>query len=480
MDTFTPPPIDPLNQAKCVADPAIKEVIDLDAGQVLGSAEFIERYRNAELIETRVEIRSRMSGDQPRVICAICEVPVHIILRTDRSAFHFRHKEEDGSCPAQTRSPLSEEQIRARKYHGLRESEPHKKIKALVLRSLDADPAFRNTVPEQKWKSRDDPKRYRRPDVQSENDSGKFAFEIQLSTTFLGVVVGRRDFYRDEGALLVWVMGNFDPAYRLMTTDDLLFSNKSNIVVVDEETTALSERTRQFHVRCHFRKPVRNGDEISDIWTSEVVQFAELHQDRERQQAYFFDYDAAYDTLVSTIAAERQAALDAEIAEDADALFEFWKIHGHRFRHTAENRAYWQDIRERFEKWEFDLPEWPDIDLEFEAMLSVLCSVREGKPVGYKFSSLIQVAHQVAESHPRLLVAFGHAVNIYERATLLKEQDTKGKWNDKLVGKNGAEGISTRMKRRDETLAPNPELLPLLTFLFPKVGAKVRAYIDKS
>ena len=52
MDTFTPPPIDPLSQAKCVADPAIKEVIDLDTGQVLGSAEFIERYRNAELIET--------------------------------------------------------------------------------------------------------------------------------------------------------------------------------------------------------------------------------------------------------------------------------------------------------------------------------------------------------------------------------------------------------------------------------------------
>lgn len=477
MDTFSPLPIDPLAQAKCVADPAIKEVIDLDTGQVLGAAEFIEGHRNAALIETRVEVRSRMQRDEPRLICAMCEVPVHIILRTDRSAFHFRHKEEDGSCPAQTRSPLTEEQIRARKYHGLKESEPHKQIKALVLRSLDADPAFRSTVPEQRWRSRDDPRRYRQPDVQSENDDGKFAFEVQLSTTFLSVVVGRRDFYRDEGALLVWVMGGFDPAYRLMTTDDLLFSNKSNIVIVDEETTTLSERVKQFHVRCHFRKPVRNGDEISDIWTSEIVPFADLHQDRERQQTYCFDYEAAYEAHISAIAEERQAALDAEIAEDENALFEFWKLHGHRFRHTPENRALWQDMRERFEKWEYELPEWPDRDLEFEAMLSAIFSAREGTPVGYKFSKLIQVAHQVAESHPRLLVAFGHAVKVYGHHDLLQSQDGKGKWRDKLRGKDGIEGISARMKRRDEALAPDPELLPILGFLFPEVGAKVSAYM---
>ena len=46
--------------------------------------------------------------------------------------FFFRHKTEDGSCPAKTRGTLSEEEIRARKYHGLRESEAHKRIKQLI------------------------------------------------------------------------------------------------------------------------------------------------------------------------------------------------------------------------------------------------------------------------------------------------------------------------------------------------------------
>lgn len=56
MDRFSLLPIDPLAQAKCVADPAIKDVIDLDTGEVLAAVELIEGCRNAELIKTRVEV----------------------------------------------------------------------------------------------------------------------------------------------------------------------------------------------------------------------------------------------------------------------------------------------------------------------------------------------------------------------------------------------------------------------------------------
>ncbi|WP_447954223.1 DUF6035 family protein [Sphingopyxis chilensis] len=100
--------------------------------------------------------------------------------------------------------------IRARKYHGLRESEPHKQLKAMLLRCLDADPSFSDIATEQHWKSSTREKAYRRPDVQAEDSSGKIAFEVQLSTTFLRVVVGRRDFYREESALLIWLFRGFE------------------------------------------------------------------------------------------------------------------------------------------------------------------------------------------------------------------------------------------------------------------------------
>jgi hypothetical protein len=71
-------------------------------------------------------------------------------------------------------------------------------------------------------------------------------------------------FYRDVGAHLIWVLASFSEDYRRMTTDDLLFSNNSNVFVVDEETVRLSEEAKRFHLRCHYRIPFCNAGSISD------------------------------------------------------------------------------------------------------------------------------------------------------------------------------------------------------------------------
>ncbi len=72
----------------------------------------------------------------------------------------------------------------------------------------------------------------RRPDISATWRGGlRVVFEAQLKTTFLDVVVRRRVFYRDQGALLVWILRSFDPFDRRLTVDDLLFKNNSNIFV---------------------------------------------------------------------------------------------------------------------------------------------------------------------------------------------------------------------------------------------------------
>jgi hypothetical protein len=173
-----------------VNDPEIEEVIDLISGEVQQTTRFIAAHRYSELVEVRVAMREAMKKGQPRHICAICGTPVHLVANM-RKRFFFRHKTEDGSCPAVTRSSLSEEEIRARKYHGLRESEAHKRIKQLIERSLRADPAFdtETIIQEKRWNATDDPETWRKPDVQVTSTEGRFAFEAQLSTTFLDVVV---------------------------------------------------------------------------------------------------------------------------------------------------------------------------------------------------------------------------------------------------------------------------------------------------
>lgn len=472
MDGFAPRnvTIDGLSPARAVQKPEITEVMDLDDAIYRRAVEFIESHLHQNLVIARNDVVARMKDGEPRYCCAFCSTPVYLVATTEKR-FFFRHRVEDGSCPAQTRHPLTEEQIRERKYHGLRESAPHKRVKELIERSLRADPAYRAIAQEKTWRSIHDPAAYRRPDVQADSDQGMLAFEVQLSTTFLSVVVERRLFYRDEGALLIWIFGSFDPDYRRLMTDDVLFPNNSNLFVVDEETTAISEAKGAFHLRCHYRVPVRDGAMLADEWREEIVPFSTLTQDRTDQRVYAFDYEGEEAALKERIRFEAaQAKAELERIDRAD-FFEFWQEHGRGFKHTKENRATWFQLHERMMRRGIALPDFPDNDAEVRAMLSALYSVREGRPIGWNYTKLVQVAHLLAESHPRQLLAFGHAVKIYDRAEQIAREDTKGKWEPRM------KPVSAAMRAHDPTYMPDPTLLPLMEFLFPEVAMKVQAYL---
>lgn len=464
--------IDGLAPVTAVANPKIRDVINLDTGVDLNAVTFIEKHRHQALMKVRNTVLERMQDERPHYVCSLCTTPVYLVA-TPEWHFFFRHRIEDGSCPAQTRHPLTEEQIRERKYHGLRESAPHKRIKELIERSLQADPAYSAIAQEKTWRSIHDPAAYRRPDVQADTAEGKLAFEVQLSTTFLSVVVGRRIFYRDEGALLVWIFGSFDPAYRRLMTDDVLFPNNSNLFVVDEETTAISEARGKFHLRCHYRAPLREGNTLTDEWREEIIAFSDVTQDRPGQRAYAFDYEGEEAKLKERIQIEAvQAKAEIERMDRTD-FFEFWCEHGRSFRHTTENRANWLQLRERMMRHGIALPDYPDSDGELKAMVSALYSVREGHPIGWNYTKLIQVGHLLAESHPRLLLAFGHAVKIHGRTEQITREDSTGKWEARM------KPVSAAMRRRDPAFMPDPDLLPLMAFLFPEVAGKVQSYIER-
>ncbi|HXE06099.1 MAG TPA: DUF6035 family protein, partial [Bryobacteraceae bacterium] len=319
--------------------------------------------------------------------------------------FFFRHIVEDGSCPAQTRSGLTEEDIRARKYHGQRESDAHLRIKALIERSLCADPTFHTILQEKVWRAARNPQSRRQPDVQASSTAGRFAFEAQLSTTFLDVVVGRRMFYCNEGALLVWVLAQFTPDYRRLTTDDLLFSNNSNVFVVDDETTRLSEATCLFHLRCFHRRPIRDQDRISDEWDERIVRFDELTCDSAGQRIFYFDYEGSAGALRNEIKCDREKRKWHENEELREAVYAFWQDMGPHFDHRPESFARWNALRSRLHAQGMAMPDVPDGDSNVRALLNALFSAKMGRPVGWGFKNLIEVAHHLAQGYPQHLLA---------------------------------------------------------------------------
>lgn len=129
--------VDPLATAVCVPDPAIEEMIDRRAGTVVDVAKFIASHRYDEMVVARQQVRESLDAD-PHYICALCHQPIYIVGNRLKH-FFFRHV-SDADC-AVTRGSLSQDEIRARKYHGLSESVAHERIKALLARSLNGDPA---------------------------------------------------------------------------------------------------------------------------------------------------------------------------------------------------------------------------------------------------------------------------------------------------------------------------------------------------
>lgn len=454
--------IDPLALAASVPDPAIEEVIDKRSGEVVDVESFIGSQRYDEMIVRRQEVRDSLAAD-PHFICALCHQPVYVVGNRLKR-FFFRHV-SDADC-AITRGTLSQDDIRARKYHGLRESDAHRRIKALLSRSLKADPAYTDIGEEKTWSS-ELTSRYRRPDVQCRFGEHRFAFEIQLSTTFLDVVLARRNFYRAEGGLLVWVMGSFDPEYRRMTTDDMLFSNNANLLVIDEATAELSERSGKLHVRCCYRTAFRDGSRLADDWEEVIVPFERLTLDSEGQRAFFYDHDGDRKAVQEEL--DHEAA--RRVAKLREAFIERWLERGHLFAERYEHDEAWSDLRQALAAEGIDISR--KLDRKITSLLNAILSVREGKPVGWDFTKLIQVAHHIAERNADLLAAFGAAVKVYGRNALLETEDAKGTWARRR------RTIRERMAAGAPEVYPNTDILPLLQFLFPEIASQVQAYLAR-
>ncbi|NKK39988.1 hypothetical protein GFL72_36335 [Rhizobium leguminosarum bv. viciae] len=455
--------VDPLALATPVLRPEIAEILDFASGEFLDAAAYIAAKRYDQLVAERVDIREGLDNN-PRFGCALCATPVYLVA-SGKKRFFFRHRREDGSCPSVTRSVLSRADIQALKYDGQRESLAHLRTKDRIVRSLTCDLSNSEIVSERQWRSARDPASRRQPDVQAMTVFGRVAFEAQLSTTFLDVVVGRRAFYRDEGALLVWIMAGFDPDYRRMTTDDLLFSNNSNILVVDEETTARSEESGTFHVRVHYRVPELSNGSPVDQWESTICAFRDLTVDLQAQTA--FDYQGQSEKLLK---AEMEAIARADDSL-RERLFKFWKARNQQTPDPVSREAAWQGLMRDISARGVTPPTNDRYDRAITGLMNGMLSAKEGIPIGWDFKHLVEVAHRICDGYPEHVLTMGYAIRVYGRETLISAQDKSGKWAKR------AQSIRKLILEGDQRYLPDKDTLSFLKFVFPEVGSKVEAFL---
>jgi competence CoiA-like predicted nuclease len=247
---------------------ALEHVRDLQSGRDYSAAKFFAQSEG-EIFKAR---RSCVEG-KSALVCSLCNQRVYI-AGTPRQEFIFKHYKERGDCPIKTAGRFSQEELDRIRYAGQRESELHKQLKNEIADSLVADAERCLDVRvEGVRRSSADPNLWRRPDVSCEFLGKKVVFEVQLSTTYLNVIVEREAHYREDRTYVIWLFANFDPTDLRFIHKDVLYSNHGNLFVFDEEARRRSAEGKKLFI--HSYQFIRPTITTPGQWTDQFVDLAD-------------------------------------------------------------------------------------------------------------------------------------------------------------------------------------------------------------
>lgn len=431
--------IEPLAPAPAVETPQIVQVLSLRTGRLVDARRFVTRHRYEDLIRVRTRVLEAMYAGRPRLVCSVCHTPVYIVAST-RKAFFFRHRHEDGSCPAVTRNFETQEEIRARQYAGVQESEAHRRLKRLLGRSISADPNFAELAEEKTWRATAGAAGLRRPDISCALGAMKLAF--------------------------VWVLASFDPGDRRMTEDDILFPNNSNVLVVDEETTHASEVAGRFMLTCWHRRIEGAFDRAE--WDKALIGFDQLTLDVDGQRAFLVDVEGEERRRAEAAEAERlRIAADKEEALRSGFLSCWTRRYDPEVTYPEKERE-WATFVLPFSERGLQIPEHCWGEPELDRRLKVALTAKSGTPVGWRYKKLPEVAHHLHDKHPDLLFLFGRLLRLYGTDERLRHDDRTGSWARK------AEAVRAEVRNGSRRYQPANACPELLGFLFPEAAALFR------
>jgi len=404
----------------------IDEVMDSE-GRLVSARALLDAGGYAALLQLRNHVQECMVASTPMYRCPACAQAVAVRCQRrskadprDSRSFHFRHARRMANCPlSEDRVGVDHELIRAAKYQGQREGELHRRLKHLIHDSLVQDSRFSAVAMERTWRLEGDPRQWRRPDVSACFLGQQVAFEVQLSTTFVDVMAARRVFYREAGALLVWVVARFDASWAALAEEDIFYPNNRNIFVVNGETLLRSRQRQRFCLRAHWHQPTDVGiAEAQMIARERTVEFGDLTLDLPGQRVFLVDV------------ADQEQSLRLGLRDPLRLRFEryyFASTNGLTKDQWRARDREWVSLREEFNSRGVSLPEHVS---QLKSLLDSIYSARDahrGGLVGWGYRNLTELTHHLFAQHPEVLWPYRQALKCFRRGQLMRGQDPKGK-----------------------------------------------------
>jgi len=272
------------------------------------------------------------------------------------------------------------------------------------------------------------------------------AFEIQLSTTFLSVIVERREFYLKNNALIFWIFNDFDPKNTKITQEDIFYNNNGNIFIIDNETVAKSKEKQAFHVCCMWMRS--KGEPQKVDWDSSIVAFKDLTLDFKKQRAFYFDLER------NDISAQKKRA--------RQEFLEWYEKEKKGKSGNEINDSFYDELEKwiaKFRGYGIDIPEKID-----DRIIAVLLSAKQGEPIGFNFKKIVQIANNMlmptASLISKMYSIFDNALEFYHSNNEL--------WSDYLKWLSEKNHNRNELKK-DRRFSLDKQYDELIIFLFPEL-----------
>lgn len=276
---------------------SIPEVYDVKEEKTINSRDFFSQNEN-ELILWRRNLQEEYLMGHVRFICPECKQPVKINghkLARGRVCY-FAHFKDSDDCQYKTGTHRTKEEIERLKYSLVQESDRHKRLKSAIASALKGEQSksmgVENVECEKRINSDIPYLNWRRPDIYAEYKGRKYVFELQLSTTFVSVVVDRDIFYRLNDYSIIWIF-NFEDnteyvnLHNLMCKD-IYYANKRNVFIFDADAEERSKEKGELVLKCRWLD--ENGQWSDD----QYVTLDMLQYDEENCKPFVVDADKAY------------------------------------------------------------------------------------------------------------------------------------------------------------------------------------------
>ena len=167
-------------------------------------------------------------------------------------------------------------------------------------------------------------------------------------------------------------------------------------------------------------------------WESRIVAWDDLSLDLAGQRVFAVDVDGeekAAREYLTAAAADRGAAERHAVRQ---GWLDFFSYADDQIDHETHERLR-ETLQAESARQQVPLTGSYYIASDVQSAVRAVLSVRAGKPIGFKFTTLVQIAHHLHDRAKAALLPFGCAIKAFDRSGLIEAADKSGKWRDRAA-----------------------------------------------